>query len=135
VVKSGADFGLPITRRGLLTLAGIVLPMRGLAFNRSPLLGHWLAYAHRPVAGFVVWLVPLALAQAPIGESVKVGTIGATCQIYLTTALPRPPVCRYGHVTGRHGAVQTATLPIRLLGTSSSDSVLPDLTGADFSGP
>jgi hypothetical protein len=49
-IVEAAVFSLPITRRGLLTFAIIVLPVTAGAFGLSLVLGCWIAYAYLPVA-------------------------------------------------------------------------------------
>lgn len=70
-IVEAAVFSLPITVRGLLTFAGIVLPMTAVAFTLSFALGRWVAYAYLPVGCFVIWAVILNLAQERIRELVR----------------------------------------------------------------
>ena len=67
-IVEAAVFGLPITLRGLLTFAGVVMPMTAVAFALSVILGRWLAYAYLPVGCFVIWVIFLNLAQGRIRE-------------------------------------------------------------------
>jgi hypothetical protein len=50
---------------------GVVLPMTGVAFGLSLVLGRWVAYAYLPVGCFVIWIVFLNLAQRRIRELVR----------------------------------------------------------------
>jgi hypothetical protein len=65
-----AVFSLPITLRNLLTFAGIVLPLVGMASALSD-LGQWVFFAFLPIGVFVVWVVLLNLAQERIRELVS----------------------------------------------------------------
>jgi hypothetical protein len=47
-IVEAAVFGLPVTLRGLLTVDGVVLPMTGVAFGLSLVLGRCVAYAYLP---------------------------------------------------------------------------------------
>jgi hypothetical protein len=66
-----AVFGLPVTLRGLLTFAGVVLPITGVAFGLSLVLGRWVAYAYLAAGCFVIWVVFLNLAHERIRELVR----------------------------------------------------------------
>jgi hypothetical protein len=61
-IVEAAVFSLPITLRGVLTFAGIVMPMTALAFGLSLVLGRWVAYAYLPIGCFVIWEAFLNLA-------------------------------------------------------------------------
>jgi hypothetical protein len=70
-IVEAAVFGLPITLRGLLTFAGVGLPMTAAALALSLALGRWVAYAYLPLGGFVLWAVFFNLAQERIRELVR----------------------------------------------------------------
>jgi hypothetical protein len=71
-IVEAAVFSLPITVRGLLTFAGIVLPLTAVAFHLSLLLGRWVAYAYLPVGCFGICVAFLNLAQGRIRALVRV---------------------------------------------------------------
>ena len=70
-IVEAALFSLPITLRGLLTFAGVVMPMTAVAFGLSLVLGRSVAYACLPVSCFVIWVVFLNLAQERIRGLVR----------------------------------------------------------------
>ncbi len=70
-IVEAAVFSLPITLRGLLTFAGVVMPMTAVAVAFSLALGRWVAYAYLPVGCFAIWVVLLNLAQGRIRELVR----------------------------------------------------------------
>jgi len=70
-VVEAAVFTLPITLRGLLTFAGVVLPSTAVALGLTLILGRWVAYAYLPIGCFVIWVVFLNLAQERIRELVR----------------------------------------------------------------
>jgi hypothetical protein len=70
-IVEAAVFSVPITVRGVLTFAGILLPLTAVALGLSLVLGRWVAYAYLPVGGFVVRLVLLNLAQGRIRKLVR----------------------------------------------------------------
>jgi hypothetical protein len=70
-VVEAAVFAPPITLRGLLTFAGIVLPLTAVAFGLSLVLGRWVAYAYLPVGCFLTRAVFLNLSRGRIRELVR----------------------------------------------------------------
>jgi hypothetical protein len=70
-IVGAAVFSLPITLRGLLIVAEVVMPLTAVAFGLSLVLGHWIAYAYLPFGCFVIWVVFLNLAQTRIRELVE----------------------------------------------------------------
>ncbi len=64
---------LPSTLRNLLTFLGVVVPVTGVAFRLSLLLGRWVTYAYLPIGCFVIWVVFLNLAQERIRDLVRAG--------------------------------------------------------------
>ena len=70
-IVQAAVFSLPVTLRGLLTFAGVVFPMTGVALWLSLVLGRWVAYAYLPAGCFVIWVVFLSLPHGRIGGVVR----------------------------------------------------------------
>jgi hypothetical protein len=64
-IVEAAVFSLPVTLRGLLRFAGVVLPMTGVAFGLSLVLGRWGAYAYLVAGCFVIWIVSTACRFRP----------------------------------------------------------------------
>jgi hypothetical protein len=69
-IVEAAVFSLPITLRGLLTFAAVIMPMTAVAFAISLVLGRWVGFALLPIGCFVIWVVFLNLAQERIAPLV-----------------------------------------------------------------
>lgn len=65
-----AIFGLPVSVRNLLTVAGVVLPMTIAALALAFTFGRWVVYVYLPLGGFVIWTVFLNLAREKLQELV-----------------------------------------------------------------
>jgi hypothetical protein len=58
--------------RGLLTFAGVVMPMTAVAFSLALVLGRWVANAYLPIGCFVIRTVFLNLLLENVGMDAAV---------------------------------------------------------------